>query len=120
MASSDQVVDIPGVGLVAFPASMPDFEVAKVVPRLHDEARSQSERSTPAAVGLVNPAMVGAGNVARAAVGRAALQTATSPNLSRVVQPLVRTAITSAGGALGGGAGAVAGASLAEGVGAGV
>ena len=74
MASSDQIIDIPGVGQVAFPASMPDHEVSKAAKRLHDDAARSEVRATPAGIGLVNPATVGAANAGRAAAARVGMQ----------------------------------------------
>src|SRR5688572_24736721 len=98
MSKNDHIIDIPGVGPVAFPASMPDFEVAKVAKRLHDEAR---DRSTPAAVGLVNPATVAASDVARMGAGRVGMQVATSPNLGRVVGGVSKPAAQATARAIG-------------------
>jgi hypothetical protein len=91
---ADQVVEIPGVGPVAFPASMTDAEITAAAARLYAQSQTSNGSS-------VNPATVGAANVARQAAIRAGEQVATSPNLGRAVSVLSKPAAGAVGRAVG-------------------
>ena len=52
----DHIVDIPLVGQVAFPASMPDFAIEPAAAKLYAEAarsQSQTEQATPAGMSAI-------------------------------------------------------------------
>jgi hypothetical protein len=114
----DQIVDIPGVGEVAFPGGMDDAAIAAAAKRLYTESqheeRSRRDARVPAMVGIANPAAVGAGNVARAAAVQAGERLATSPTLTRVVTAASGPAVNAAARAIGAGAGSLPGYILGE------
>lgn len=111
----DQIVDIPGVGPVAFPETMSDVDIAKASHRLHlaakmPQAAEQARRQNPNAHALAPGAV-------RPVAERVGLELATNPNVRRAARmaagPLASRAAGSVVGAVvGGPAGAVVGNEL--------
>ena len=129
---NDQIIDIPGVGHVAFPASMSDTEVTAAAARLHQDAVLASPPSrtsrTPGSTSPTSGAELPiAANAGRAGAVRAGEELATNPFIDTLIEkltasPALARAFQAAGGVKGllaggpgwGVAGAVAGDSLAK------
>ena len=79
---TDQIIDIPGVGQVAFPSSMSDMDVSKAAQRLHADAAAKGARQQEAdiyreaGVGKASPSML---SLAGTAVGQGLKDLVTAP-----------------------------------------
>lgn len=75
-----QRIDIPGVGIVEFPASMSDADISAAAKRLHDEATPHASEVKPSSTHAV---MLAAGKAVAPAANLAA-EVATNPNVPRM------------------------------------